>query len=163
MNQLNSLILEGNLVRDAVLSEPAPGFKKCIFTMGVNRYYKNRKNEDVNESSFFDVEAYGNMADYCGEKAKKGRGVRVVGRLKQDTWKDNNGKTASRIYVVAEHIEYKPMKKTETSEEKPEAKTNESSPAAESAPAVEASSETKTEGTCEVPVAEKVPVEEAVF
>ena len=98
-----------------------------------------------------------------GKKAKKGRGVRVVGRLKQDTWKDNNGKTASRIYVVAEHIEYKPMKKTETSEEKPEAKTNESSPAAEGAPAVEASSETKTEGTCEVPVAEKVPVEEAVF
>ena len=113
MNQLNSLILEGNLVRDAVVSEPAPGFKKCNFTMGVNRFYKNRKNEDVNEASFFDVEAYGTMAEYCGEKAKKGRGIRVVGRLKQDTWKDNNGKTASRIFVVAEHIEYKPIKKTE--------------------------------------------------
>ncbi len=156
MNQLNSLILEGNLVRDAVLSEPAPGFKKCMFTMGVNRFYKNRKNEDVNEASFFDVEAYGNMADYCSEKAKKGRGVRVVGRLKQDTWKDNAGKTASRIYVVAEHIEYKPMKKTEAEEAaKAEQKTVESSPSAEvqAAPAEE-----KT-----APVEEKVPVEEAVF
>ena len=113
MNQLNSLILEGNLVRDAVLAEPAPGFKKCSFTMGVNRFYKNRKNEDVNEASFFDVEAYGNMAEYCSLKAKKGRGVRVVGRLKQDTWKDSEGKTASKIYVVAEHIEYKPVKKTD--------------------------------------------------
>ena len=156
MNQLNSLILEGNLVRDAVLSEPAPGFKKCMFTMGVNRFYKNRKNEDVNEASFFDVEAYGNMADYCSEKAKKGRGVRVVGRLKQDTWKDNAGKTASRIYVVAEHIEYKPMKKTETEEAaKAEEKPAEGSSSAE---AQTAHAEEKT-----APVEEKVPVEEAVF
>lgn len=116
MNNLNSIILEGNLVRDATLAEPVPGFKKCIFSMGVNRFYKNRKNEAVDEVSFFDVETYGRMAEYCSEKAKKGRGVRVVGRLKQDTWKDDNGKTLSRVYVVAEHIEYKPEKKTDAEE-----------------------------------------------
>ena len=64
MNQLNSLILEGNLVKDAVLTEPAPGFKKCVFTMGVNRFYKNRNNESVNEASFFDVEAYNQVAEW---------------------------------------------------------------------------------------------------
>ncbi len=137
MNQLNSLILEGNLVRDAVLSEPAPGFKKCTFSVGVNRYYKNRKNEDVSEASFFDVEAYGKIAEYCESKAKKGRGIRVVGRLKQDTWKDSNGKTASRIYVVAEHIEYKPVKKTEET-----AAANES---AEDKPPIEAGLKTGSE------------------
>ncbi len=141
MNQLNSLILEGNLVKDAVLTEPAPGFKKCNFTMGVNRFYKNRKNEDVNEASFFDVEAYNQLAEWCGKKATKGRGVRVVGRLKQDTWKDENGKSASRIYVVAEHIEYKPVKKTDS--------------------AAEDSKENQKEESA--PVTEKVPVEEAVF
>jgi single-strand DNA-binding protein len=141
MNQLNSLILEGNLVKDAVLTEPAPGFKKCNFTMGVNRFYKNRKNEDVNEASFFDVEAYNQVAEWCGKKATKGRGVRVVGRLKQDTWKDENGKSASRIYVVAEHIEYKPVKKTDS--------------------AAEDSKENQKEESA--PVTEKVPVEEAVF
>lgn len=117
MNQLNSIIVEGNLVRDAVLAEPAPGFKKCSFTIGVNRFYKNRKNEDVSEASFFDVETYGNMAEYCEQKAKKGRGVRVVGRLKQDSWKTPEGKSASRVYVVAEHVEYKPQKKTEEKEQ----------------------------------------------
>ncbi len=117
MNQLNSLILEGNLVRDAVLTQPAEGFKKLSFSVGVNRFYKNRNNEDVDEVSFFDVEAYGKMAEYNVEKAIKGRGIRIVGRLKQDTWKDANGKTASRIYVVAEHIEYKPVKKVDTSAE----------------------------------------------
>ncbi len=141
MNQLNSLILEGNLVKDAVLTEPAPGFKKCNFTMGVNRFYKNRKNEDVNEASFFDVEAYNQLAEWCGKKATKGRGVRVVGRLKQDTWKDENGKSASRIYVVAEHIEYNPVKKTDS--------------------AAEDSKENQKEESA--PVTEKVPVEEAVF
>jgi single-strand DNA-binding protein len=123
MNQLNSLILEGNLVRDSVLSEPVPGFKKCAFSVGVNRFYKNKKNEDVNEVSFFDVEAYGKMAEYCEEKAKKGRGVRVVGRLKQDTWKDSNGKSVSKVYVVAEHIEYRPVKKTEEVSEAADTKT----------------------------------------
>lgn len=116
MNQLNSLILEGNLVRDAVLTEPAPGFKKCTFSVAVNRFYKSRNNEDVNEVSFFDVEAYGKMAEYCEPKAKKGRGIRVVGRLKQDTWKDSEGKNVSKVYVVAEHLEYKPVKKTEQAE-----------------------------------------------
>jgi single-strand DNA-binding protein len=117
------LILEGNLVRDSVLSEPVPGFKKCAFSVGVNRFYKNKKNEDVNEVSFFDVEAYGKMAEYCEEKAKKGRGVRVVGRLKQDTWKDSNGKSVSKVYVVAEHIEYRPVKKTEEVSEAADTKT----------------------------------------
>ena len=173
MNQLNSLILEGNLVKDAVLTEPAPGFKKCVFTMGVNRFYKNKNNEAVNEASFFDVEAYNQVAEYCSKKATKGRGVRVVGRLKQDTWKDTSGKTASRIYVVAEHIEYKPEKKTSEIEEKTAASA---APAETPAPAetsaeslvetaAEVSSETPAEASEQIAVEEKqtqpVPVEEA--
>ena len=156
MNQLNSLILEGNLVRDAVLTEPAPGFKKCVFTMGVNRFYKNRNNEPVNESSFFDVEAYNQVAEWCGKKATKGRGVRVVGRLKQDTWKDEAGKSASRIYVIAEHIEYKPAKKSEEAESQAKPQV---------AGQTEAPTESQTENQPEAQKeAEPVPVEaEAVF
>ena len=36
----------------------------------------------------------------------KGRGVRVVGRLKQDRWQQN-GQSRSRIVIVAEHVEFK--------------------------------------------------------
>lgn len=145
MNNLNSIILEGNLVRDASLAEPVPGFKKCIFSVGVNRFYKNKKNEAVDEVSFFDIETYGRMAEYCSEKAKKGRGVRVVGRLKQDSWKDDSGKTQSRVYVVAEHIEYKPEKKSEEAAKQPEVK--------ESTPPAQVAEQVKQ--------AEAVPVEEA--
>ena len=109
MNQLNSIILEGNLVRDAVLFEPAEGFKVARFAIGVNRFYKNHNDEGVEEVSFFEVEAYGKIAEYSEKKAKKGRGIRVVGRLKQSSWKDDNNKYYSKVFVVAEHIEYKPI------------------------------------------------------
>lgn len=109
MNQLNSIILEGHLVKDSVLSEPVSGFKVCKFSIGVNRFYINKNNEGVEEVSYFDVETYNHSAEICQQKGKKGRGIRVVGRLKQDTWKDSDGKLASRVYVVAEHIEYKPV------------------------------------------------------
>lgn len=108
MNQLNSLIIEGNVVRAAELSEPTAGFKVCKFPVAVNRWYKNRNGESVSEVSYFDVETYGRMAEICEKQGAKGRGVRVVGRLKQDRWKDSDGKNISKIYVVAEHIEYKP-------------------------------------------------------
>lgn len=109
MNQLNSIILEGNLVKDADLLEPVNGFKVCKFSIGVNRFYKNKKDVGVNEVSYFEVETYGKSADYCVKKATKGRGVRVVGRLKQEVWKDEAEKTHSRIIVIAEHIEFKPV------------------------------------------------------
>ena len=108
MNQLNSLILEGNAVRKADFMEPKAGFYVCRFPVAVNRWYKNKNNEGVSEVSFFDIEAYGKLAEVCNKKIEKGTGLRVVGRLKQDRWKDKDGKTQSKCYVIAEHIEYKP-------------------------------------------------------
>jgi len=108
MNSLNSLILEGNIVRQAVLSEPTDGFKVCKIPLAVNRFFKNANGDGVEEVSFFDVEAYGKMAEICEKQGSKGRGMRVVGRLKQNRWKDTDGKTQSKIFVVAEHVEFKP-------------------------------------------------------
>lgn len=120
MTQLNSLIIEGNVVRTGELSEPVSGFKVCKFPVAVNRWYKNKNGEGVNEVSYFDVETYGKMAEVCSKQANKGRGVRVVGRLKQDRWKDANEKQQSRVYVVAEHVEYKPKSQDGVSESEKE-------------------------------------------
>lgn len=118
MNQLNSIILEGNVVKQAELSEPTNGFKVCRFPIAVNRFSKNNNGESVEEVSFFDVEAYGKMAENCEKNTSKGRGIRVVGRLKQNRWKDSDGKNVSRVLVVAEHIEYKPkFSKSDDAEE----------------------------------------------
>ena len=124
MNQLNSIILEGNLTKDPLLLDATETFKVCKFSIAVNRWYKNQKDEGVEEVSFFDAECYGKLAEVCAKKGSKGRGVRIVGRLKQNSWKDENGKSHSRVIVIAEHIEYKPQNFTpvETPPEKvPEA------------------------------------------
>ena len=113
MNQLNSLIIEGFVVEDCIVTEPMAGFTVGKMSIGVDRFYKNRENGMVKETSYFDIECYGKMAEYAGEHAKKGLVIRVVGRLKQETWSDSEQKNHSRVYVVAEHIEYKKAKKQE--------------------------------------------------
>ena len=106
MNQLNSIILEGNVVRKAEFSEPKTGFQVCKFPLAVNRKTKTPEGETKEEVSYFDVETYGQMAESCYKWCDRGKGVRVVGRLKQSRWEENNVKK-SRVYVVAEHVEYK--------------------------------------------------------
>lgn len=125
MNQLNSIILEGNVVKQAEISEPTKGFKVCRFPVAVNRFSKGSNGEAYEEVSFFDVEAYGKMAEICEKHSLKGRGVRVVGRLKQNRWKDNDGKNVSKVLVIAEHVEYKPkMNKADDSEDVMENETS---------------------------------------
>ena len=106
MNQLNSIILEGNVVKKAEFSEPKTGFQVCKFPLAVNRKTKTPEGETKEEVSYFDVETYGEMAESCFKWCDRGQGVRVVGRLKQSRWEENNTKK-SRVYVVAEHVEYK--------------------------------------------------------
>lgn len=107
MNQLNSIILEGNVVRQPELVEPTEGFKVCKLSIAVNRLFRKENGETSEEVSFFDVECTGKMAEICEKNSTKGRGVRVVGRLKQNRWKDGDGKSHSRTFVVAEHLEFK--------------------------------------------------------
>ena len=106
MNQLNSIILEGNVVKKAEFSEPKTGFQVCKFPLAVNRKSKTPEGETKEEVSYFDVETYGEMAETCSKWCDRGQGVRVVGRLKQSRWEENNVKK-SKVYVIAEHVEYK--------------------------------------------------------
>ena len=108
LNNLNSIIIEGNLVRDPLLKTIPNGNYVCSFAVASNRYYKQNEQSEK-EVSFFEVETWSKLAQTCGEVLKKGRGVRVVGRLKQDRWEDPNGKTQTRIKIVAEHVEFKPV------------------------------------------------------
>ena len=115
MNSLNSILIEGNLTKDPKLTETPKGTSVCTFSVASNRYYK-QDNEAQQEVSFFDVEAWAGLGENCDEYLKKGRGVRVVGRLKQDRWKDSDGKSQARVKIVAEHVEFKPVFKDKKEE-----------------------------------------------
>lgn len=107
MNSLNSILVEGNLVRDPELRETSKGSSVCCFSIASNRFYK-QDDDYEQETSFFEVESWAKLAETCAKTLQKGRGVRVVGRLKQDRWTGPDGKQYSKIKVVAEHIEFKP-------------------------------------------------------
>ena len=106
MNQINSLIIEGNLVREPVIKDTVSKSKVATFSMAVNRYYKKADGSYEQEVSYFDVEAWGNFVDVVVKNGKKGCGCRVVGRLKQSRWKDGEGRACSKVSIVAEHIDF---------------------------------------------------------
>lgn len=113
MNNPNSILVEGNLTKDPELRYTPKGTAACSFTVAVNRSYKQDE-EWVKEVSFFDVSAWARLAEICGEYLKKGRGVRVVGRLKQERWETPEGEKRSKVVIYAEHVEFKPeIKKAE--------------------------------------------------
>lgn len=115
MNNLNSVLLEGNLTNSVDLSYTPQGTAVCKFSIAVNRSYKEN-GALVKEVSYFDISTWARLAEVCGEYLARGRGVRVVGRLRQDRWTDNDGKAHSRVYVVAEHVEFRPQVKKVESE-----------------------------------------------
>ncbi len=106
--------MEGNLTREPSLSTTNKGTSVCSFSLASNRYYKADE-ELVHEVSYFDIEAWSKLGEICAENLHKGRGVRVVGHLKQDRWQDKEGNPHRKNKIVAEHVEFHPMKKkTET-------------------------------------------------
>ena len=110
MNSLNQIIIEGNVVRQPE-QRNGGSLSICTFPIAVNRITKSQDGKLNEEVSFFDVDTFGNIADFSSKYATKGRGVRIVGRLKQNRWKDDEGKSHSKVKIIAEHIDYKPVPK----------------------------------------------------
>lgn len=108
MQFMNSVVIEGNLTKDPVQRETPKGTKVTVFSIASNRYFGTGEDR-VEEVSFFEIEAWNKLGDACFTYLKKGRGVRVVGRLKQDRWENPEGELRTRIKVVAKEVDFKPQ------------------------------------------------------
>lgn len=115
MNSLNSILLEGNLVKDPEFSYTSKGTAMCKFSIAANRFYKV-DGEYEEEVSFFDVTAWATQAEICNQYLKKGREIRIVGRLKQDRWKGSDGEDKAAVHIIADHVEFRPNFNEETEE-----------------------------------------------
>ncbi|MDR2499559.1 MAG: single-stranded DNA-binding protein [Treponema sp.] len=112
-NNLNSILIEGNMVRDPLFRSTPKGTPVCVFSLASNRYFKQDSGLEQ-EVSFFEVETWAKLAEHCYSAGHKGRGIRVVGRLKQARWVGPDGKGRSKITIVAEHVEFRPEFKKST-------------------------------------------------
>ncbi|MBR1405210.1 MAG: single-stranded DNA-binding protein [Treponema sp.] len=107
MNQMNQIIVEGNVVRDSLVKQTPRGTKVCVVPIATNHFYKNASGELQKDVAYLDVEAWGqNFSETIVRNATKGKALRVVGRLKQDRWKSQDGKSNSKVYILAEHIDF---------------------------------------------------------
>jgi single-strand DNA-binding protein len=107
VNELNSLILEGHLATDVLFRVTPMGSKVASFTVANLRNYRSGGKTKIEESRF-EVEVWSELAESCNRLGHKGRGVRIVGRIKQDRWADGDGNPRSRVVVVADHVEFRP-------------------------------------------------------
>jgi single-strand DNA-binding protein len=108
MNNLNSILIEGHLTKEPVYTTTAKGVPVCTFTIRSNRFFK-QDSKIEKEESFFIVETWGKLAKNCANLGHEGRGARMVGRLKQDRWNDADGKPHSKVFIIAEHVEWRPV------------------------------------------------------
>ena len=115
MNDLNSVIIEGNIACDTVIKEIGKDNKVCTFRIASHRYYKkdSRTEEDT---SFFNVEAWGKLAETISKCGYKGRGVRITGYLKQEKWMGQDDKPRSKILIYALNVEFRKEENTATAE-----------------------------------------------
>jgi len=111
MNLLNSIIFEGTLTSDTTLITTPNGASVCNFILAATRYYNKTNDKRGEEITYIKCETWGKVAESCNDYLIKGRGVRVVGRIKQYRWDDEDRGHQSCIIIVAEHVEFKPMHK----------------------------------------------------
>jgi single-strand DNA-binding protein len=104
-NNLNSITVVGNITRDPEMRFTPSGVSKVTFGVAVNRSWRNQQTNDWEEqTSFFNVVCWRELADNVGASLKKGTRVVVTGRLEQRSWETEQGEKRSVIEIVADEV-----------------------------------------------------------
>jgi len=74
------------------------------FAIAVNRRWKNAQGEWTEQVSYFDVTAYGSLAENVANCLTKGTRVIVTGRLEQRSWETPEGDKRSVVEIVADAV-----------------------------------------------------------
>lgn len=101
----NTVTLVGNVTRDPELRFTPSGQAVATFGLAVNRRWQNRSTQEWEEqTSFFDVKCWAQMAENVSESLSRGSRVLVSGRLEQRSWENEQGDKRSKVEVVADEI-----------------------------------------------------------
>ncbi len=104
MKSVNMVILMGNMTRDAELRYTPNGKAVASFGLAINRTYKDAAGERKEEVDFFDVVAWGKLAEIISQYGSKGQGVHVTGRLQNRNWEAQDGTKRNKTEVIATDI-----------------------------------------------------------
>lgn len=102
----NNVNLVGRLTHDPEVRFTSKGNAVCRFDIAANRRYKDINGNWQDNVSFVPVVVWGDMANRCGERLKKGYPVHVEGRLQSRQWETKEGQKRTSLEVVARRVQF---------------------------------------------------------
>lgn len=99
----NTVTVVGTLTRDPELRFTQGAQGVATIGIAVNRRYQ-RNNEWVEDTSFFNVTAWGSLAENAASSLSKGSRIIVTGRMQQRSYETQAGEKRSVVEIVADEI-----------------------------------------------------------
>ncbi len=104
MPELNKALIAGRPTESPSIKYTPDGVAVANLRLAVNHFTKDRQESEV---SFFDVVAYGKVAQFIGQHIKKGDHIFIDGRLRQVRYSvkvEGSEKARSRVEIVANSV-----------------------------------------------------------
>ena len=101
---LNKVMIIGHLGRDPEMRYTPSGRPVTTFTVATSRSWNTVDGERHTETEWFNVVAWGNLAEICKQYLTKGQQVYIEGRLQTRRWDDKEGNKHSSVEVVANEM-----------------------------------------------------------
>ena len=101
----NNITITGNITREPEMRYTPSGISKVTFGVAVNRSWRNQQSQEWEEqTSFFNVVAWRQLAENASASLAKGTRVTVSGRLEQRSWETEQNEKRSIVEIVADDI-----------------------------------------------------------
>ena len=104
MSSLNKVMIIGNVGADPEMRYTASGDAMTTFRVAANYRYTSREGERRDETEWFGVVTWRNLAEQCSQFLQKGRRVYVEGRLRTRSWDTPDGQRRFRTEVIADRV-----------------------------------------------------------
>jgi len=101
---LNKVMIIGHLGKDPEMRYTPSGRPVTNFNIATSRSWNTSDGERRTETEWFNVVAWGSLAEICNQYLKKGRQVYVEGRLQSRSWEDNDGRRHTSVEVIANEM-----------------------------------------------------------
>jgi len=101
---LNKVMVIGHLGRDPEMRFTPSGRPVTSFSMATSRSWKTSDGERRTETEWFNVVAWGSLAEICNQYLKKGQQVYIEGRLQNRRWEDDDGNKRNTTEIVAREM-----------------------------------------------------------
>lgn len=101
---LNKVLIIGRLGRDPEMRYTPSGRPVTTFSVGTSRTWNASDGEKKTETEWFNVVAWGNLAEICKQFLTKSRLVYIEGRLQTRHWEDGEGNKHSLTEIVANEM-----------------------------------------------------------